>query len=300
MISVGSSTVGAILGLSPYSTPMKAWGKLIGLVDDASSASNATTRGHIIEPALLAWWERENGRQLTRHPAYEDSPPLAVRDWMHARWDGLIPGELIVEIKTTRYFDGTWGPDGSDIIPPSYLAQLVWQMHILEVPRCELVAFATSTDELRVYRVERDLELERKTVETVRQWMQDHVWCDGWNPPGEVPIEFVHVRYQDGGKDKADLVPQADDDRHHAEAYLACVAQESELGKRKEEHKRALMERIGDAYGISGIATWAPVKTPARVDVERLRKEYPEVYEACLVPGGMTRRFTVKLKEEGK
>jgi putative phage-type endonuclease len=297
MITVGSSTVGAILGLSPYQTPMKAWGKLIGLANDASSASAATERGNIIEPALLAWWERRNGRELTRHPPYGESPPLAVRDWMHARWDGLIPGELIVEIKTTRYFDDAWGADGSDIIPPSYRAQLVWQMAILEVPRCELVAFSTSTDEIRTYVVERDLVIETATIQAVESWMREHVWCDGWNPPGELPMELVHARYAEGGKDKAEMVAATPDDEWHARAYLEAQRMEADAMAKKEMHKRALCERIGAAYGIESLATWAPAKTPARLDVDKLKREFPQAYEACLVAGGMTRRFAVRLKD---
>lgn len=39
------------------------------------------------------------------------------------------------------------------------------------------------------------------------------------------------------------------------------------------------------------------LESNARIDVERLCLEYPDVYQACLVRGGMTRGFSVKVKE---
>jgi hypothetical protein len=303
-ITVGSSDVGVILGLGMWAdaTPMSVWSKMIGLAKSQTSA--AKERGHIIEPALLLWWEQKhgNGRVLTRCPPYHEGPPVVRDGWMHARWDGLIPNTLIVEAKSTRYFDEEegWGEDGSSRIPACYQAQLAWQMAVLDVPEAELIAFATYSNEVRRFvGFKRNKNLEDALIAKVKAWMEAHVWCypEVWNPPGEATYDVVSARFIDGGKDELVWVEPRQEDFDLARAYADAHARENAAKAEKERIKTLLCERIGDAYGISKIATWAHGTSPSRIDTAKLAAEFPEVHAACLVPGEPTRRFNLKWKD---
>lgn len=303
-VTAGSSDVGVILGLGLWadSSPMRPWSRMIGLAQDNGTASQE--RGHIIEPALLLWWERQfgNGRTLTRCPPYEEGPPVIRDGWMHARWDGLIPNTLIVEAKTTRSFDEEdgWGEDGSSQIPECYQAQLAWQMAVLDVPEAELIAFAVMSNEVRRFvGFKRHMGVERALIAKVKAWMEAHVWCfpDVWNPPGPTTYSVTSARFREGGRDDREWVEPRQAEIDLAKAYAAAHAQGTAAEAEKERIKNLLCERIGDAYGITKVATWAKGTSTSRIDVKKLEAEFPEAHAACLIPGESTRRFNLKWKD---
>ncbi len=299
-ITVGSSQIAGILGIALWDsvTRMSVWARMMGLADDTQTAQ--TQRGHIIEPALLLWWEQKTGRTLTRCPAYEEGPSVIRDGWMHARWDGLIPGELVVEAKTTRSFDEDdgWGEDGSAKVPAGYQAQLAWQMAVLDVPEAELVAYCTLSDEVRHYRgIKRHMGVETALIAKIKAWMEAHVWCEQMSPPGPPDYDIVTALHLDGGQDDRQLVEPRQEEVDLARAYAEAHAAETAAKAEKERIKARLCERIGDAYGIKGIATWAHGATPDRIDADKLKTLYPEAYAASLVPGGPTRRFNLKWKD---
>lgn len=299
--SVGSSEAGVILGFGMWvdATPIKIWGRMIGLIEDEETLSK--DRGDVIEPGLLLWWEKRhgNGRLLTRCRPYEEGPEVIRDGWMHARWDGLIPSTLIVEAKSTQRFDEEegWGESGTSQIPPLYQAQLAWQMAVLGVPEAELIVMAMYSSEIRRYvGFKRHLGIEAALIARVRKWMEDHVWCypETWNPPDETTYEITSARHKDGGKDDKVWVEPRQIEVDLAKAYTVAHAQALAAEAEKERIKNLLCERIGDAYGVTKIATWAHGKSPDRIDTDVLEAKYPEAFKACLIPGKPNRRFNLK------
>lgn len=303
-VTAGSSVVGAILGLGMWtdSTPMGVFGRLVGLSPDRPTDSKAA--GHIIEAALLLHWEKTTGRTLTRCRSYEEGPEVVKDGWMHARWDGLIPNTLLVEAKITQSFDEEdgWGDDGSNEIPLVYQAQLAWQMAVLDVPEAELIAIATYSREVRRYvGIKRHRGIEQALIAKVYAWMDAHVWAwterGEWNPPGETTYDITSARFQSGGRDDREWVEPRESELKLAQAYALANEAEKAAKAEKERIKNALCERIGDAYGIRGVASWAHGKSPDRIDQERLQHRFPEAYAACLIPGEPNRRFNLKWKD---
>lgn len=299
--SVGSSEAGVILGLGMWvdSTPLKIWGRMIGLLEDDDSVSKE--RGDVIEPGLLLRWEKRHGdgRILTRCRPYEEGPEVIRDGWMHARWDGLLPGELVVEAKSTQKFDPEegWGEDGSSQIPPIYQAQLAWQMAVLGVPRAELMVMAMWSSEIRRYvGFKRHMGIENALIGKVKAWLEAHVWCypEVWNPPEETTYDITSARYKDGGKDEKIWVEPRQIEVDLAKAYTVAHAQAVAAEAEKERIKNLLCERIGDAYGVTKIATWAHGKSPDRLDKDKLEAKFPEAFKACLIPGKPNRRFDLK------
>jgi putative phage-type endonuclease len=125
---VSASKVPAILGLSPWASPLSTWYEMKGLIERENVSSGAMVRGNLLEDAILNWWlhhkhegeEWELSTQVTRWH----------EDWGIATLDGLavdpVGMHVGVEAKSTSKWDG-WGQEGTDQIPQHYKAQVWWQ-----------------------------------------------------------------------------------------------------------------------------------------------------------------------------
>lgn len=103
-LGIGGSDVSAIFGLSRFSTARRTYLEKIGADTDDISGRWPIMRGNLLEPGLIAWFEREHNVPVTRfgtlhNPAYP---------WLQYNPDGIIEGEpALLECKTT----GFWARD---------------------------------------------------------------------------------------------------------------------------------------------------------------------------------------------
>lgn len=133
---ITASKVAAILGLSPYDSPLSCWHKMRGNVP-LEQETEDHRRGHFAEPAILAWWRAE-------HPEYSvlDQQPQILGQgdlsWCAATPDALATGrdvdDVLVEAKSARDMD-EWGDPGTDEIPAYYLVQVLFQLHLSGLKR---------------------------------------------------------------------------------------------------------------------------------------------------------------------
>lgn len=157
---ITASKVAAILGVSPYESPRSLWHLMRGDVAPAET-TRVQSRGHYLEPAILAWWRDQ-------HPEYRvmRRGVLATREdlpWAAANLDALAwparrrADRVIVEAKSSDK-DDEWGRPGTDEIPAYYAAQVTWAMHVDGATRA-YVPIITSHLEFREYVVDYDPEL---------------------------------------------------------------------------------------------------------------------------------------------
>lgn len=311
MNTIGASTVPAILGLSPWQSPMQAWARLTGLVP--ADEGNATTeRGKIMEPAIREEYARRLGVLVSPGPAYEAEPfrAPAPYEWAHCRPDAWYRYRLesadltLVEIKTTRAFSEEWGEEGSAEIPAHYLAQVLWQMAIVSlqgerVVATDVVAFSTQADELRVYRIPYDSGRVDALLGAVAAWRERHI-LGGEPPPadGSEGTRKLLARLYPGGQEKV-LIDPTPDDISDAALIAAGQAIIAESEARVDAAKARIMERIGKAgaTGIRGVATWAPVKGRAGFDHKAAVAADPSLSRFATI-GEPTRRFTLTPAKE--
>ena len=137
-----ASKVAAVLGLSPWESRFSLWYRMAGELG-ADPESKVQSRGHFLEPAVAAWLADQHGFTLRPGLCWRNR----ARPWQVASPDRLVdtPGSrrslsdparygAVVEVKTAAESE-PWGPDGSDIIPPYYRAQVVWQCDTLGLPK---------------------------------------------------------------------------------------------------------------------------------------------------------------------
>jgi putative phage-type endonuclease len=97
-----------------------------------------------------------------------DDPP-----WAMATFDRLAytrAGELAgpVECKTSETYDG-YGPDGSDEVPPRYLAQDIWEMFVAGTDRIWMPVLFTQARKIRCYPIRRDPDAEADITAMLEQ-----------------------------------------------------------------------------------------------------------------------------------
>jgi putative phage-type endonuclease len=308
--TIGSSDVAVILGVSPFGSAWDVWSRVRGDVgyDQLDTASMA--RGRMLETALLARYGLDLGLSIVPGPAIHQAPVVGPEPWMHDRpdaWAGLAgaPPDRVVEAKTSHYLDAEhgWGVEGTDQVPLHYLVQTVWHMACCDLPRCDLVAFGTVRDDLRVYTIRRDLALEKKVVNKARAWYQRHIEGD-LQPPAddtEACRRALAAAYRARNGEKSTRpVREADDgDLHLVERLRDLRAAEDDLEAQRKTIEAQLMQRLGEAgelrtRGGVRLVTWSDRKGRESLDSKALRRDHPEIAAKYTTTSAPTRAFKLE------
>lgn len=189
---IGGSDIAAILGLSPWRTALDVW------LDKTSPEVVETPSAPIGTGAALWWGSRleevigkayaeATGRRIQRYNALIRHPEkpyfIGDVDFLCYCADGRTPAtrkggirtERGVEIKNIRYAGEEWGADGTDEIPPWYLAQVQWYMGIIPSVHIFDLAPLISGQELRIYTVEQNDDIIAGMQDVGDRFWMDHV-----------------------------------------------------------------------------------------------------------------------------
>jgi putative phage-type endonuclease len=158
------------VGLSTYESPFSLWHRMAGLIppDDDNDQKR---RGHYLEPAIRAWFadQHPNWHVFTTGTWVHDERP-----WQAASPDALVYTEASADDGATQelrvaefksaHEDDDWGEPGSDDIPVGYRCQVMWQMDVLGVEVCHVVALTRHLEfvEYVVHYDEAEAELLRE------------------------------------------------------------------------------------------------------------------------------------------
>jgi len=308
-VTVGSSDVASILGVGAPSgvhraSPWKTWSRLVGLVerygrtDDPESAA-----GRMMEPAIGLRYAQERGLVLGATmwpgPPITAAPLIGPEPWMAARPDFLASSggawERVVECKAPRTLeleDG-WGEPGTDRAPSYYLVQVTWQMVVTGLEHADLAAFGRVSSEWRVYSIPRRERLAASIVARVRDWYERYVIGDAMPPIDGTPeCGQTLARLHPGRADKVWLDPEPPD-LALARDLAGLRRQIAELEEAAAIREHRLCERIGDAYGLRGVARWSPRKGRAGIDLAALKRDHPEIAAKYTTAGKPGRSFAL-------
>lgn len=165
---VTASKVPAMLGLSPWDSPLSMWLKMAGRAP-WDEESQAMRRGNMLENAVLDWWLADNPEavEVDRQPWCQ----LMDEDWCGATPDMSILGATdepeFVDAKTTTDDEESWW-DGP---PAHYLTSSMWQLAMApRVKRVNLAVLFGRRLTLRKFTVERDDELCGALIDRAREF----------------------------------------------------------------------------------------------------------------------------------
>jgi len=296
---LGGSDIGALLGLSKYRTPVDVWLEKTGQVKN--EVDNLPVRfGTFAEEFVAIEYARQTGFTLSHqtqtitHPLYGFLAAHIDR-FVHTKNNaGQDKPNHLLECKTANPFaKSEWGEVGSDEVPMSYLAQCHWYLALTHLTRCDLaVLFGNS--ELRIYQIEKDLELEATLIEQAVGFWQNHVVNN--IAPKPQNIKDYQMLFQ---KESCGKVAQANAQTialiNHSHTLSEQIrATEEDLNKIKQHIMAQMQDAQELIYQGQVVATWKKPKASLRFDSKRFELEHPELFPAYQTPIANSRRLVIK------
>lgn len=291
---IGGSDVGAICGVSPFTSARQIYLKKTGQYEDSTQQSDASKErmhfGHMLEPIVADEYAR---RELegTNLKLVDIDATMQHKDhtWALANIDRLIVEVQedgtekpvgILECKTTsEYMNDEW--ESGEILQ-SYIYQLNWYLWILGL---EKGAFAclVGGNKFYSYEVYRNDELLNDTIiPAAKSFWFDNVLALKEPEMQSTDKEFANEMYSTVVKN-SEIVFEDDESNKLAETVFNCKAKIKELTTIMEEAQNRLKDRLKEneiGYCKDYTVKWSP-RCQSRVDNDLLKTNYPEVYEAC-------------------
>lgn len=274
---IGGSDVGAICGLDKYRSPIMVYLDKIDENPASEEETEFTYWGKRMEPILIEEFEKRTGKKVSRIEKILQHPE---HDFMLANVDGWIEEEqAVLECKTaSEYVKGNWS-EGS--IPDSYLLQVQHYMAVTGAQKAYIVALIGGNHFL-YKEIERDDELITSMIEIEKEFWQRVI---DRNPPAvdgsESSSEFLKKMYPVAEETEIEL----------PDNITSLVTEREELKKQETEIKTAIAEKENLIRQILGASergrnreVFISLKNcnQSRVDSEKLKTEYPEIYRSCL------------------
>lgn len=289
---LGGSDIAAIMGISPFRTPLDVWLEKTGrqLPEDISS-NEAVYWGTVNEANVADRYARDHpGCKVRRINA----TLVGKEDWQRANLDRMVIGPdgrpSVLEIKTASAYKSEQWDAG---VPAYYLTQVVWYLAITGWDMAH-VAVLIGGNDYREFDIPRDEEDVRAVMDAAATFWNDYVQADVMPS-----VEGADLGSLPG------LMPQASDEyatpedmdeaQHLIDLYIGASESAKQSKEAADDAKARLCALIGDAHGIEtdrDRVTWNRGEQ-RRFDTKRFRAEHPELSEQFQTTTAYT-RFNIK------
>jgi len=269
---IGGSDVAAILGLSPWKTPLDVYYDKVGAPNDQPE-TEAMRIGTELEDYVARSYERDTGLKVVRFNS------LLQKGHSIGNLDRLVipEGEKIAahqgEIRTSRFLEcKTSSSEEWEEVPEHYLAQVQHYLGLDErLEHADVAAlFLGFGKSFRIYHVEKDAELIKTMQEAVERFWAEHV--EKRIPPA--PTSEADCRKLWEAHEPGKIV-EADEALAQVAADLKALNAEIKAKEAQaDDLKGKLMAAMGDAeelrFGLQKLATWKNNKPSAKTDWQAL------------------------------
>lgn len=286
-IGIGGSDAGTIVGDNPWKSPYALWLEKTGqLVPEDISNKEPVYWGTTLEEIVAKEFSKRSGKRVRRCGMMQN----VKEPWMLANVDRLVIGEQAgLECKTTNAFSFKEWQD--DDLPNSYYWQCQHYMMVTGLPvwyiavliggqHYDYKAIPRNPDDIAFLYTE-----ELKFWNCVKSLTPPPI--DG----SDSTSQALKAQYAGGNMDPVEL-PE--------EAALALEILDNSKKEKKEiddiikEQENKIKALMGDdevAYIADRKITWKSQDGRITIDSKKLKKEYPDVWEACHKQGKPTRVF---------
>lgn len=283
---IGGSDIGAICGVSPFSSARQVYFSKTGQFEEATKPGAASLErmhfGHLLEPIVANEFAARTGKKLItvdatfRHKDYQ---------WALANVDRLIVDDNgvpygILECKTTSEYNNEEWEQGDILM--SYIYQLNWYMWILDI-KYGAFACLVGGNKFYHYEVFRNDELIRDTlIPTADNFWHNNVLALHEPELQATDTDYANDTYAEVEKN-SEVFLSDDATNDLARVVVECKSKIKELETTLKEAQNRLKDRLKDheiGYCADYTVKWSP-RTQTRVDTEALKRDFPEVYEKC-------------------
>lgn len=303
---VGGSDAAALVGLSPWQTPLTVYARIVS--GEGQPDSPALRRGRLLEPVVREMYRQDESVELLgptnlRHPKLE---------WVRASLDDVGKrrgrGRHAVELKTSEAGkEYEWGPAGSGDVPAYYATQCAWYLGtgLLSGAIDEDVAdvsvwFVGLENSPRVYHVTHDAEVYGWLLEAAERFWHNHVVPRRPPPPTNPAREAEAVRrlFKRDTEPLADFATLPHEDKaavlRYAEARRAANVAEDAFKDAELRLKLAL----GWRAGVSNIPEDTGLRKLTWTAGEKGKTSWKDVAEALAQETGARRDLVLSLAEQ--
>ena len=295
--SLGASEVAAVLGLSPWQTPLSVYRVKMGVPNEINE--NLAYFGHALEDPI-AQWIRDKHPEVGVVSDWGMSVRSLEHPWLTATPDRIVLGHveqiIPIELKTSSAYSADKWAEG---IPDYYAVQVQTQLLVLGAPYGWLaVLHGGNTPDL--FRVEADPVVQEQIVRITGEFWHGNV--EAQIPPE--PTTSAEATSLWPGE--PDLSIEGGEDLYEAwGAYGLLQAEQVEIGKKldgmKLEFQKAMTDATTLTYQGQELFTWRPRAGARRFDTAAFKKDHPDMSAEYTKQGAPTRTFlrkTVKEVEE--
>lgn len=287
---IGGSDVGAILGVNKWKTPFQVYLEKTEEITEVGEQSEAAYWGTELEDMVAREFAKRTGKKVrrdTKHFRSKDYP------FMVANIDRRVVGEnAILECKTVNQY-GAKEWDG-DEIPPSYLLQVQHYLYVTESDKGYIAALIGG--QRFVWKeIERDEELIEIIINS-----EKYFWSlvENKTPPAldgsSAAEKYINKRFSKGNSELEEVALSSNYEEMIKE-YFSLKEQSKDLNLQIKEIENNIKLELGQAesgYINQYKVSWKTVKSN-RVNAEKLKKEYKDIYES-VIKETVSRRFEIK------
>jgi len=284
---IGGSDIGAICGVSPFSSARQVYLTKTGQYSDALTFSDVAKErmhfGHMLEPIVADEYVRRTGAHLVQLNAtmyHKDYP------WALANIDRLIVDDEgtplgILECKTTGEYNNEAWESGELLM--SYIYQLNWYLWILGLER-GVFACLVGGNKFYYYDVFRNDELVQYVMfPAAKSFWFDNVLALKEPEMQSADTEFANTTYNTVVKN-SEIVLEDDVANELAATVVDAKAKIKAYTATMEEAQNRLKDRLKDVeigYTKDFTIKWSP-RSQTRVDTDLLKVNFPDIYQQVL------------------
>lgn len=302
---IGGSDVAAILGVSPWATPLNVWLDKTGRAGEKPE-TEAMRIGTELEDFVARRYTQETGRTVQRFRRMlhkgcllGNLDRLVVMDGQKvASHQGEIRTDTLLECKTASI-------DWNGEVPLQYLAQVLHYLGLDPMLRhADVAALNLVHKHFEVFRVERDDEAIAAMQAKLEDWWERYVVADVMPPPvNEDDCRLAWAVSKAGKSIVAD-----DDILWKLDEYRAAKDEKDRLDERVKKLKGDICAFMKDAATLTdaagnALATWKNIKDSTDTDWESLAKSLNPTAEqiaAYTVTSSGSRVFRLKAAKAAK
>lgn len=271
---IGGSDAAAILGLSPWTTPVGVWLDKTGraLPQEETEAMRIGTE---LEDFVARRYTQETGREVRRFNR------MVHFGWLLGNFDRLVvpEGEKIAsyqgEVRTDTLLEcKTSSREWEDGVPVYYRTQVLHYMGLeRRLQHADVAVLFLTRKHFEVYRVERDDEVIAAMQDRLVQWWKEFVVGDKMPPPtNEEDCRLLWARSNPGKS-----VETTAEIKEKLERYVALKEDERKAKEAAELVKSDICAFLADAEVLTGadgkpLLTWKSAKDSSKTDWEAVAK----------------------------